>query len=311
MEVVEEAEGYFKIYSDASVLRLPHPTIPPSSHFTDGVASKDVVINPETGVWARIFRPEASGKLPVLIHFHGGGFIVCSTAWVEFHNYFHALCKTAGIMIVSVDYRLAPEYRLPAAYDDCTEAVEWVAKHAAGKAESPEEWLLPSVVDFSRCFLAGESAGGNIVYHVGLRVAELDLRPLMVKGIVVIHPFFGGEEMAESEKRPEVLKFVQLSNSLWNISLPVGSSRDQPFCNPAVLPMKPGLKLPPVLVAVAGKDELKERGEMFYEYLRSWGKEAELMVEEGGVHGYHVMFPEYEGTPRLIQRVSDLVNKRF
>ncbi|GLJ47331.1 hypothetical protein SUGI_0999260 [Cryptomeria japonica] len=75
MEVVGEIEGQLKIFSDGSVLRLPHPTLPASSHFTDGVASKDVTVNPETGVWARIFRPEtASGKLPVLIHFHGGGF---------------------------------------------------------------------------------------------------------------------------------------------------------------------------------------------------------------------------------------------
>ncbi|GLJ47327.1 hypothetical protein SUGI_0999210 [Cryptomeria japonica] len=169
MEVVGEVEGYFKIYSDASVLRLPHPTIPPSSHFKDGVACKDVVINPETGVWARIFNPETTAqKPPLLIHFHGGGFLAGSTAWVDYHTFFHNLCKTAGIIIVSVDYRLAPEHRLPAAYDDCTEAVEWMAKHAAERAESPEEWLSPSVVGFSRCFLAGESAGGNIVYHVGL-----------------------------------------------------------------------------------------------------------------------------------------------
>ncbi|GLJ47326.1 hypothetical protein SUGI_0999200 [Cryptomeria japonica] len=116
--------------------------------------------------------------------------------------------------------------------------------------------------------------------------------------------------MGESEKRPEMLKFVQLCNSVWNISLPVGSSRDHPFCNPAVSPLKPGLKLPPVLVAVGGKDELKERGVMFYEYLRSCGKEAELMVEEGGVHGYHILLPQYEGTPRFIQRLSDFVNNR-
>ncbi|GLJ47329.1 hypothetical protein SUGI_0999240 [Cryptomeria japonica] len=311
MEVVGEIEGQLKIYSDGSVLRLPHPTIPVSSNFTDGVASKDAIINPETGVWVRIFRPEnACGKLPVLIHFHGGGFAVVSSAWVEFHTYLHALCKTAGILIVAVDYRLAPEHRLPAAYDDCTEAVEWVAKHAAEPAESPEEWLSPSIVDFSRCFLAGESAGANIVYHVALRVAELDVSPLMVKGVIAIHPFFGSEEMAESEKRAEMVKAVQLWKSIWSIALPVGSTRDHPFCNPAVSPLKPGLKLPPVLVAVGGKDELHERGVMFYEYLKSWGKEAELMEDENGVHGYHVMFPEYEGTPRFIHYISGFVNNR-
>ncbi|GLJ47319.1 hypothetical protein SUGI_0999130 [Cryptomeria japonica] len=309
MEVEDEIAGMFTLYKDGSVLRPAHPTTPASSHFTDGVASKDVVINPETGVWARIFKPEtASEKSPLLIYFHGGGFADFSTAWVEYHNFFHNLCKTAGIMILSADYRLAPEHRLPTAYDDCTETVEWVAKHAAGRAEMPEEWLSPSVVDFSRCVLAGESAGGNIAYHVGLRIGDLDLRPLMVKGVVAIHPFFGGEELVESEKGEEMMRFVEICKFTWRVALPVGSSRDHRFSNPAVLPLEPGLKLPPVLVAVGGKDELKERGVMFYEYLRSCGKEAELMVEEGGVHAFHIFIPEFEGTLRLIQRISDFVN---
>ncbi|GLJ47317.1 hypothetical protein SUGI_0999110 [Cryptomeria japonica] len=311
MEVVGEVEGLLKVYADGSLQRHERPTVPASSHFKDGVACKDVVINPETGVWARIFNPEtAAEKPPLLIYFHGGGFLACSTAWVEYHTFFHNLCKNSGVIIVSVDYRLAPEHRLPAAYDDCAEAVEWIAKQAAGRAESPEEWLSPSVVDFSRCFLAGESAGGNIVYHMGLRIAEVDVSPLVVKGLIAIHPFFGGEEMMESEKRAEGLKFAETCNFIWSIVLPVGSSRDHPFCNPAVLPLKPGLKLPPVLVSLAGKDQLKVRGEMFYEDLKKSGKEAELMVEESGIHAYHIILPQYEGTLRLIHAISDFINGR-
>ncbi|XP_057864835.2 probable carboxylesterase 17 [Cryptomeria japonica] len=211
---------------------------------------------------------------------------------------------------MAADSRLAPEHQLPAAYDDCTEAVEWIAKQAAGRAESPEEWLSPSVVDFSRCFLAGESAGANIVYHVGLRIADVDVRPLVVKGLICIHPWFESEELTQFEKSAEGLKFVQLFDSLRSIALPVGSSKDHPFINPAVLPLQPGLKLPPVLVAVAGKDELYERGVMFYEYLKSCGKEVELMEDEGGVHSFHVMLPQYEGTPRFIQWIADYVNNR-
>ncbi|GLJ47324.1 hypothetical protein SUGI_0999180 [Cryptomeria japonica] len=310
MEVVGEIGGLLKVYSDGSVLRSAHPTTPASSHFTDGVASKDVIINPETGVWARIFLPGiAFGKLPILIYFHGGGFAVCSTAWVEFHAFLHSLCKTAAVIIVSVDYRLAPEHRLPAAYDDCTEAVEWIRKHAAGRAESPEEWLSPSVADISRCILAGESAGGNIVHHVGLRVADVDVSPLSVKGLIAIHPFFGGEERIESEKSQEKEEFVEKCKFVWGLALPVGSTRDHPFSNPAVLSLKSGLKLPPVLVVVAGKDDHKERGVMWYEYLRSCGQEAELMEEENGGHVYHINFPEFEGTLRLLNRISNFVDE--
>ncbi|GLJ47309.1 hypothetical protein SUGI_0998940 [Cryptomeria japonica] len=77
MEVVREVEGQLKIFSDGSVLRLPHPILPASSHFTHGVASEDVIINPETAVWARIFNPETASEKPhLLIYFHGGFLLV-------------------------------------------------------------------------------------------------------------------------------------------------------------------------------------------------------------------------------------------
>ncbi|KAH9299205.1 hypothetical protein KI387_030887, partial [Taxus chinensis] len=90
VEEVREFWGLIKLYSDGSAVRTPDPTTPASSQFTDGVASKDVVINPGTGVWARIFKPEtASQKPPLVIYFHGGGFVVCSTACVEYHAFLH------------------------------------------------------------------------------------------------------------------------------------------------------------------------------------------------------------------------------
>ncbi|GLJ47311.1 hypothetical protein SUGI_0999010 [Cryptomeria japonica] len=275
MEVVGEVDG-LKVYSDGSLQCHESPTLPASSHFTDGVASKDVVINPETGVWARIFRPETPAQnLPLLIYFHGGAFLCGSTKDEKTVNFLCMLCKNASVMIVSVDYRLAPEYRLPAAYDDCTEAVKWTAK-------SPDEWLSPAVVDLKRCFLGGVSAGANIVHNVGLRVAGVDMSPLVVKGMICIHPFFGGEKKLSNER----IMFFKACKAIWSKVLPLDNTKgmDHPFCNPTVSTLKPELKLPPVLVALAGKDELQWRGEMFYNYLKKSGKEVEWTMKENATH---------------------------
>ncbi|GLJ47314.1 hypothetical protein SUGI_0999070 [Cryptomeria japonica] len=192
-------------------------------------------------------------------------------------------------MIVSVDYRLAWTHPLPTAYDDCTEAVKWTAK-------SPDEWLLPSVVDFKRCFLGGVSAGANIVHNVGLRVAGVDMSPLVVKGMICIHPFFGGEKKLANED-PVIFELV--CKPIWWMVLPQGSTRDHPFCNPTVSTPKPALKLPPVLVALAGMDELKWRGDMFYNHLKKSGKEAERMMDKNASHACY--------TQHLIDTISEFI----
>ncbi|KAH9299207.1 hypothetical protein KI387_030889 [Taxus chinensis] len=144
-----------------------------------------------------------------------------------------------------------------------------------------------------RCNVGGESAGGNIVHHVKLRVADMDLKALKVKGLIALHPFFGSEEMVDSEKGEEMKKYVEMCNFIWSISLPAGSD---------------SLQLPPVLLGVVGKDELRERGMMYYEYLKKCGKEVELLWEETRVHAYHITHPEFEGTWRLIQLFSNFVD---
>lgn len=97
------------------------------------VLSKDVIINPSNNTWARIFLPRrhepvensssppAASKLPVLVYYHGGGFILLSADMVIFHESCSDLAKTIPSVVVSVNYRLAPEHRLPAAYDDGVE----------------------------------------------------------------------------------------------------------------------------------------------------------------------------------------------
>ncbi|MCO5595566.1 hypothetical protein L7F22_049611 [Adiantum nelumboides] len=153
------------------------PLIPPSPEpGTDGVASKDVTFNAELGLWARFFLPPPSQKpkLSIILYFHGGGFMFGSPAWSIFHSFGSELAKRSSSICILASYRLAPEHRLPAAIEDAFSAFQWLHSQAIlqgeGKHELMDPWLVRA--DFSRCFIAGGSAGGTLAHHVTMRAMK-------------------------------------------------------------------------------------------------------------------------------------------
>ncbi|RLN34042.1 hypothetical protein C2845_PM03G36730 [Panicum miliaceum] len=115
----------FRLYMDGRVDRNPHrtETMPAGFDADTGVDSKDVVIDAATGATVRLYLPPLQGaatttKLPILVFFHGGYFIVGSATEPMYHRYVNTLVARARVVAVSVEYRLAPEHPLPAAYDD-------------------------------------------------------------------------------------------------------------------------------------------------------------------------------------------------
>jgi len=305
--VVRDVPGLLKVYADGSISRYEQKLTAASEKVpVEGVRSKDVVIDPATGVWVRLFLPDDvphGQKLPLLFYFHGGGFCYGSTAWEIVHSFLSGVARTARVLVISVEYRLAPEHRLPAAYDDCCAAVEWAAL-GGGKAEP---WL-ESYADYSRCFMGGESAGANIVHIVGTMTAGRDLGALHIRGLIVIHPAFSSEKRIEFEAEASE---IELGDLFWRMVLPLGSNRDHPVSNPGG-PLSPDLRdvpLPPVLVAVAGLDRFKPRGLLYYELLQSSGKEAELVEAEGQIHAYHIFHPRSEATRLLQDRMSEFIHR--
>ncbi|OMO67775.1 Alpha/beta hydrolase-3 [Corchorus olitorius] len=195
------------------------------------VLSKDITINPSNKTWVRIFLPipKPSTKLPVFLYFHGGGFIISSPDDTTFHEFCSNLATELHVIIVSASYRLGPEHRLPAAYDDAMEALYWIKT-------SNEIWL-ENYADLSNVFVMGISAGGNVAYQLGLRAAEQadNLSPLKIKGLILHHPFIGGVERTESELRSDAPLFRPcVSDLMWELSLPIGVDRDHEYCNPTV-----------------------------------------------------------------------------
>jgi len=165
---------------------------PPSDKPGEPVASKDVIVDADTRVWARLYlladNQWGHGNLSLIIYFHGGGFMIGSPTWSIYHAFMCILACEINSVIISVGYRLAPEHRLPMAYDDCFSAVEWVCQQAAGimslqtqNPKDPEESWMTTYCDFLWCFLSGDSAGGNITHHFAMRAMKTNVKPPSTK----------------------------------------------------------------------------------------------------------------------------------
>src|SRR5580698_1867482 len=123
--------------------------VPMPEYASVGVEERTIVAEGRE-ITVRVYTPPSGdGPLPVVVFFHGGGWVVCT---LETHDpYCRALATEAGAMVVSVDYRLAPEHKFPAGLEDCLAATEWVLAHAGELA-----------TDGSRVFVGGDSAGGTM-----------------------------------------------------------------------------------------------------------------------------------------------------
>jgi len=294
------------------VLPSPQGTLPEDC----GVASKDVILDQNLDLWLRIFLPttqsdhKESMRMPVCLYFHGGAFIMGSPAWRCFHTLCIRMATAARAIVVSVNYRLAPKHRLPAAYDDCLTALSWLRSEATNtdddNGRDRDPWLQ-SHADFSRVFLVGDSAGGNIVHHV--IVKGNDWNPLKIRGAVMVQPSFSGEKRTQSEiESPE-----DLERSVRNrmMGLPEGADKDHPFSNPfAPSPDYPTLAeadLPPLLIVIGGRDMLRDRSKAYYESLVKHGKAAEMIVFEDENHAFYALKQDAESTEALIQHIARFV----
>ena len=180
-EVDIEILPYIRVDKDGSVERPEDAPFSPPTPDQDpetGVSSKDITISENLSVSDCLFLPKLTDhtqnqKLPILVYFHGGGFFLESAFSSLYHRYLNSIVSQVHVLAISVEYILAPEHLLPAAYEDSWAAHQWVASQSAGNDKEP--WLINNG-DFGRIFIGGDSAGANIVHNMAMRACLVGLK---------------------------------------------------------------------------------------------------------------------------------------
>jgi acetyl esterase len=224
------------------------------------------------GIRARIYTPFGTAPFPLLIFFHGSGFVLLD---LDTHDAIcRRLCGGAACMVVSVDYRLAPEDRFPAAPDDCLAATRWAAGHA------PEFGG-----DAARIAVAGDSAGGALAAVTAVRIRD-EGGPRLC-GQLLFYPVTDFPEPLRSTHLAFGTGYGLTLDTLrwfWDLYLPHPSLADDPRASP--LRARSFADLPPALVFTAEYDVLRDEGERYVDRLRSAGVAAQARRCEGMNHGF-------------------------
>ncbi|KAG6599119.1 putative carboxylesterase 18, partial [Cucurbita argyrosperma subsp. sororia] len=236
----------------------------------NGVKSFDVTVDASRSLWFRVYFPTSestSESLPLIVYFHGGGFVYMAPDSKLYDDFCQSLAREIHAVVISVNYRLAPENKWPCQYEDSFDVLKFID----GDGSSLEG--LPANVDLKRCFVAGDSAGGNIAHHMILKSGDHEFRKLEIIGLIAIQPFFGGEERTESEIRllkPPLLT-IDRADWFWKAFLPEGFDRDHKSVN-IFGPKSEDIskvRFPAIKVFVGGLDPLIDRQKRYYEGLKN------------------------------------------
>ncbi|KAF8034166.1 hypothetical protein BT93_C0443 [Corymbia citriodora subsp. variegata] len=300
-------------------------TVPPSYDLNTGVLSKDVAISASTPcLSARVYIPTETTinnhsnrnrkKLPLLVYFHGGAFCLETPFSPMYHNYLNSLVSEANAVAVFVHYRRAPEHSLPAAYDDSWTALEWASLHSGGNG--PDEWLN-AYADLQKVYLAGDSAGGNIAHHMGLRfgcalktktsdwVEGIDLR-----GIILVQPFFMGNVPIGNERTDKVTRSLLVG--LWHLACPSATDGcDDLQINPEKDPRLSSMGCARVLIFIAEREVQRDREWLYRDLLvkSGWEGTVEVMEAKGEGHQFHLLHPTSDDAVNLMRRFVSFLNE--
>ncbi len=232
-----------------------------------------VVPTPDGDVVVRSYRPVGDGTPPVCVFFHGGGWVIGNIA--SHDALCTALAARSGVVVVSVEYRLAPEASFPAPLDDCLAATRWVVDHADELG-----------VDASRLAVAGDSAGGNLAAAVALRARDEGGPAIAFQ--LLLYPVVDHSFSQDSYDENATGYFLTADAMRWFSAHYLGGEAPD---HPLAAPLHADLHgLPPALVLTAEYDPLRDEGEAYAARLIDAGGDARAHRYDGMVHGFVSMF---------------------
>ncbi|MFZ0807892.1 MAG: alpha/beta hydrolase [Candidatus Sulfotelmatobacter sp.] len=254
---------------------------------------------PQVRLWVVDPAPSEKGK-PLLLHMHGGGFMMTDPNLMPRIQEIAADCHC---VVVSVDYRLAPETRYPGALDDNYAALKWVHAHAAELG-----------IDRSRIAVGGESAGGGHAASLAIRARERNKEDVPICFQLLIYPQLDDRTGSSRPAPPAIGHFMWTASAnrlAWGslLGVPAGSSRVPAGAVPARVASVAGL--PPAWIGVGSIDLFVEED---MEYARRFvhaGVATELLVMRDAFHGFDLLVPEAEVSKQFSASWKDALRKAF
>ncbi len=292
--VIKSGRPAYHTLSPKDARQLFRETRPASTPTPPEIGSvKDVIADgPHGPIPLRVYRPrglDAGTALPALVFFHGGGWVIGD---LETHD---VLCRQltaeAGIAVIAVDYRLAPEAKFPAAADDAWAATRWVVAHAGRLG-----------IDARRLAVGGDSAGGNLAAVVSLLARDAGAPAIAFQAL--LYPVTDvGIEWPSYQQLGE--GYLLTSQSMrWFIGHYLTSERDA--VDWRVSPLRaPSLRgLPPALIVTAEFDPLRDEGEAYARALRAAGVRVDYVCYGGMIHGFVPMGRLIDTGNRAVSHVA-------
>jgi acetyl esterase len=282
MPVHSEAQQLLAALDAAGLPPFEHMSVPQAREAAKGfidlqgepeqIAVEDRTIpGPAGDVPVRVYTPAGDGLKPVIVYFHGGGWVIGDLDVCD--NPVRRIANRTGAVVVSVDYRLAPEHVYPAAFDDSYAATAWVAEHAAELGGDPE-----------RIATCGDSAGANLAAAVA--IAARDRHGPRLAAQLLIYPVTDFDFTTESYKQNGEGYLLTKGSMQWFWAHYLGAQElgKDAFACPARADNLVGL--PPAFVATAEFDPLRDEGEAYAANLRTAGVDVTAKRYDGMLHGF-------------------------
>ena len=240
-----------------------------------GVSSVDTTIpGAATPMSTRIYTPAGNGPFPVIVYFHGGGWVIADKN--VYDGGARGLAKQANAVVVSPDYRLAPEAKFPAQHDDAVATYKWVMQNAAGIKGDPK-----------RIALAGESAGGNLALATALAARDQGLTKPM--HVLAVYPITQATDLS-TPSYVDSAKAKPLNKPMmeWFAQHALGRPEDKK--DPRIDLVNANLKnLPPVTLSNAQIDPLRSDADLLAAALTKVGVQVEHKIYAGTTHEFFGM----------------------
>jgi acetyl esterase len=254
------------------------------------------VPGPAGGVPVRVYVPEGRVPQPILVYFHGGGFVIGD---LESHD---PICRVlAGripAIVVAVDYRLAPEHPFPAALDDCYAATCWVAEHARDLAGDP-----------ARLAVGGDSAGGNLAASVSILARDRGAPAIAHQ--LLVYPVTDSSFDTPSHVENAEGYLLTRATMTWFLDHYLRTPADRVDPRFAVLRAPDLSGLPPATVLTAEFDPLRDEGERYAARLGAAGVPVEARRFDGIIHGFFTMPALFAHAETAIDAAAAALRRAF